>query len=100
MADTVSGLTEQLDDFKIRVEEQRRRNQRLSIIKSSVKMVQKASFYINFQIRHAPRPVYKDSSENKKLERNASLRVKFATQQTKSIDSDQFENADNDVSLF
>nr|AAT47836.1 inositol 1,4,5-triphosphate receptor [Oikopleura dioica] len=86
VADTVSGLTEQLDDFKIRVEEQRRRNQRLSIIKSS--------------IRHAPRPVYKDSSENKKLERNASLRVKFATQQTKSIDSDQFENADNDVSLF
>jgi len=86
VADTVSGLTEQLDDFKIRVEEQRRRNQRLSIIKSS--------------IRHAPRPVYKDNSEINKRERNASLRVKFATQQTKSIDSDQFEAAENDASLF
>jgi len=34
--ESVSQLVEQLGDFQIRVEEQRRRQQRLSIIKSSV----------------------------------------------------------------
>ena len=39
MASAFSQLMEQLEDFKIRVDEQRRRQQRLSIIKSSVSLM-------------------------------------------------------------
>ena len=48
MASAFSQLMEQLEDFKIRVDEQRRRQQRLSIIKSSVSLAIFSFYWSNF----------------------------------------------------